>query len=105
MYTLTLQHQGYILNVIERYAPKFDIETMNRVTILATGIGVIEMHFFSGEIPAKVSINESVEIAKVYGDDQAKKIVNGILNNFFQDIEKQNIEGISHENTCQLFAL
>ena len=105
MYLKTQQHQGYILNVIEKYAPRFDIETMNRVTILATGIGIVEMFFFSGEIPAKVSINESVELAKVYGDEQSKKIVNGILNNFFQDIEKKDIQELSHENTSQLFSL
>jgi transcription termination factor NusB len=34
------------------------------------------MFFLTEEIPGKVSINEAVEIAKVYGDDSSKKIVN-----------------------------
>jgi transcription antitermination protein NusB len=90
---------------MQKYAPKFDIDTMNKVAILATGIGAVEMLFFSGEIPAKVSINESVEIAKVYGDDQSKKIVNGILNSFFQDLSNEKISDISESNDFILFTI
>ena len=44
------------------------------------------------EIPMKVSINEAVEMAKVYSTDSSKKIVNGILNNFYNDIENYKKE-------------
>ena len=31
------------------------------------------------EVPAKVTLNESIELAKSFGDDEASKFVNGIL--------------------------
>jgi len=46
------------------------------------------MFFLSEEIPAKVSLNEAIEIAKVYGDDSSKKIVNGVLNKVVNEVEE-----------------
>jgi transcription termination factor NusB len=46
------------------------------------------MFFITEEIPGKVSINEAVEIAKVYWDDSAKKVVNWILNKVYKDFDK-----------------
>ena len=37
------------------------------------------MYYFSKEVPASVSINEAVELAKVYGGDDAPGFVNGVL--------------------------
>ena len=31
------------------------------------------------EVPAKVTVNEAIELAKDFGDDEAAKFVNGIL--------------------------
>jgi N utilization substance protein B len=31
------------------------------------------------DVPAKVTVNEAVELAKSFGDDEASKFVNGIL--------------------------
>jgi N utilization substance protein B len=34
-----------------------------------------------------VSINEAVEVAKKYGDDEAGKFVNGVLDGIFQETD------------------
>jgi N utilization substance protein B len=31
------------------------------------------------EVPAKVTVNEAIELAKQFADDETKKFVNGIL--------------------------
>ena len=31
------------------------------------------------DVPAKVTVNEAIELAKSFGDDEASKFVNGIL--------------------------
>lgn len=54
----------------------------NRISIASTAIlrlATYEMMFLD-DIPAKVSINEAVEIAKKYDDDKAYSFVNGVLN-------------------------
>lgn len=64
-----------------------------------------EMLFLKEEIPAKVSINEAVEVAKVYGDDSIKKVVNGVLNKVYQnypEIEK-NLDSLAYTGNFSVF--
>lgn len=35
MFSLVVQHERYFLTIIKTYAPKFDIETMNKANILS----------------------------------------------------------------------
>jgi hypothetical protein len=58
---------------------------MSLSNVLPVYIWLAEMFFITEEIPAKVSINEAVEIAKVYWDDSSKKVVNWILNKVYKD--------------------
>lgn len=88
MFTTIIEKQDEILEIIVSYAPKFDLDTMLKTNILALSIAISEMLYLTEEIPAKVSINEAIELAKYYGDDTSKNIVNGILNSFFANIEK-----------------
>ncbi len=92
MYNLILENQSFLIQVVGKYAPKFDIENMDVSSIIPIFIGVTEMILFPEEIPAKVSINEAVEISKVYWDDSARKMVNWVLNKVLNDLEKLQIE-------------
>jgi len=87
MYHLIIEKQCEILDIIAKYAPKFDIETMLKTNILSLAIAISEMLWLKEEIPAKVSINEAIELSKYYGDDMSKNIVNWILNSFFENLE------------------
>lgn len=42
------------------------------------------------DIPYAVSINEAVELAHRYGDDQSSKFINGVLSEIVKKGEKQN---------------
>lgn len=94
MEQLIVEKEPYCLGLVKKYAPKFDIENMNIENTLPIMIGIVEMFFLKEEIPAKVSINEAVELAKIYADDSSKRIVNGVLNKIYQDIEmvEKNLE-------------
>jgi transcription termination factor NusB len=48
------------------------------------------MFFLNEEIPAKVSINEAIELSKTYADDSWKKMVNWILNKVLENFEELN---------------
>ncbi|MFA5916823.1 MAG: transcription antitermination factor NusB [Candidatus Gracilibacteria bacterium] len=92
MQKIILDKEGIFILFIERYAPKFNIEKMSLLYVLPIYIALAEMFFLQEEIPAKVSINEAIELAKIFSDDPVKKIVNGVLNNVFNDYEKLNNE-------------
>lgn len=106
MFDLVLQHQSFLIQVVGKYAPKFDIENMDLSYIIPIFIGTTEMLLLPEEIPAKVSINEAVEISKIYWDDSSRKMVNGVLNKILVNLEilKKELEAFTHwENKKIIF--
>ena len=47
---------------------------------------------FADDIPASVSINEAVEMAKVFGGDDSSKFVNGVLGRLAETSEEEQSE-------------
>lgn len=105
MQSIILDKEAIFISFIEKYAPKFKIENMSLLYVLPVYIALAEMFFLKEEIPVKVSINEAVELAKIYSDDPVKKIVNGILNNVMNDYDKLVLElpSINPENSFSFF--
>ena len=52
---------------------------MAKATLAILRLSVCEIYYFSEEVPASVSINEAVELAKIYCGDDDPGFVNGIL--------------------------
>jgi transcription antitermination protein NusB len=62
---------------------------MNRIALIdliLLRMGICEIMFFP-EIPPKVSINESIEIAKEFSTAGSGKFINGILDSILSDIK------------------
>ena len=87
MYEIILNNEVFLLSVIAKYAPKFRLEDMELSYVLPLLIWIWEILYFPEEIPLKVSINEAVEISKVYGDDSSRKMVNWVLFSISKDYE------------------
>lgn len=85
MSELILKNEWFYLEILSKYAPKFELPSMNIIYVLPIFIGLAEMFHLTEEIPAKVSINEAVEMWKAFWDDSAKKIVNGVLNKVYEN--------------------
>jgi transcription termination factor NusB len=66
MFEKILAKESFFIHIIQKYAPKFQVENMDLSYVLPIFIGACEMLFLKEEIPAKVSMNEAIEIAKVY---------------------------------------
>jgi len=69
------------------YAPKWPLEQMSAVDRNILRVGVFEM-YFNDAIPAKVAINEAIEIAKSFGGQSSGKFVNGILGAMYNQLVK-----------------
>lgn len=81
-------YEKFFIHILWIYTPKFSIDKMSLSFTLPIYIALAEMFYFSEEIPGKVSINEAVEIAKVYWDDSSKKLVNWVLNKVLQNYDE-----------------
>ena len=88
MEKLIKEKEPYLIELIKMYAPKFEPENMSLTYVIPIFIWATEMLYFSEEIPAKVSMNEAIEIAKVYWEDSAKKIVNWVLNKLYKQYDE-----------------
>ena len=66
------------------------LSRISRVAHALLRLALCEMFFFD-EIPVGASINEAVELAKRYGDDEAPRFINGVLGAVARQ-EKTNAE-------------
>jgi N utilization substance protein B len=64
--------------LIGKYATNWKISRMPIVDRNILRAGLYELLWME-EVPAKVTMNEAIELAKSFGDDEASKFVNGIL--------------------------
>ena len=64
--------------LIGKYATNWKISRMPIVDRNILRAGIYEL-FWMDDVPAKVTVNEAIELAKSFGDDEASKFVNGIL--------------------------
>ncbi len=71
---------------IEGAAMGWTLKRMSKVSLAVMRLCVYEM-LFENDIPANVSLNEAVELAKKFDDDSAPAFVNGVLNTIFKEIE------------------
>jgi len=64
--------------IIQSHAEHWPMDQISLVDRNILRIGVYELTY-NEEIPAKVAINEAIEMAKTYGGPSSGKFVNGIL--------------------------
>jgi transcription antitermination protein NusB len=73
--------------IIEKAAPQWPIEQIAMVDRAVLRLGIYELLFGNyGEVPPKVAINESIELAKTFGGDASGKFVNGVLGTIYREI-------------------
>jgi len=83
-----LKHLNTIDAEIEKHAQHWDISRLALVDKYIMRISVCEL-LFMPDIPAPVSINEAIELAKKYSTEESASFVNGILNAVFKKHEAE----------------
>lgn len=81
----TEEHQERIDQLLEEYSTDWKLDRMAVVDRNLLRLAVYEI-LYMPDIPSAVSINEAVELAKIYGSDESAKFVNGILGNLVRQI-------------------
>lgn len=62
----------------------WSLERISKIDIALLKLAIYEIEY--KELPYKVVINEVVELAKKYGDDNSKSFINGVLANIVKDM-------------------
>ncbi len=75
---LTIEQMASIDEQIKDVVKNWEYDRVSTIDKLILRMGVCELMFFD-DIPYEVTINEAVEIAKKFGNEESKRFVNGIL--------------------------
>ena len=75
------EHGAELDGYIQKYAKGWEF---SRISLVASAIMRVAMYeiLYMPDVPDKAAINEAVEIAKKYVDDDVVKFINGILGSF-----------------------
>lgn len=73
--------------IIEKAAPEWPIDRISPVDRNILRLGLYELLFSDRkEVPAKVAINEAIELAKKFGGENSSKFINGVLGAVYKEI-------------------
>ena len=82
-----MEHLSELDQIIEKAAPQWPLEQIAVVDRNVLRLGLYELLFGNrDEVPPKVAINESIELAKSFGGDSSGKFVNGVLGTVYREI-------------------
>lgn len=91
-----LAKQSDLDTIIEKAAPEWPIDRISLVDRNILRIGLFELLFADRtKVPAKVAINEAIELAKRFGGESSGRFVNGVLGAVYKEIGEPGKDEIS----------
>ncbi|MGV3489287.1 MAG: transcription antitermination factor NusB [Tuberibacillus sp.] len=86
----TYRHLDEVDKIITKYLIKWPFDRIGNIDKAIMRLAVSEFLYFN-EIPVKVTLNEAIEMAKTFGDDDSRRFTNGVLSKIV------NEEGITKQ--------
>ena len=82
--------------VVTKAAPDWPLDKISMIDRNILRIGLFELLFAdSKEVPAKVAINEAIELAKNYGGEKSSKFINGVLGSVYKELGEPDKDAVS----------
>ncbi|MFA5022963.1 MAG: transcription antitermination factor NusB [Candidatus Paceibacterota bacterium] len=82
-----IAHQDKIDLIIGKAAPDWPLEQIAAVDRNVLRLGLYELIFGDrADVPAKVAINEAIELAKTFGGESSGRFVNGVLGTVYKEL-------------------
>jgi N utilization substance protein B len=82
--------------VIEKAAPEWPLERIALVDRNVLRLGLYELLFADRDkVPAKVAINEAIELAKSFGGENSGRFVNGVLGAVYKELGEPGKDEVS----------
>jgi N utilization substance protein B len=79
------EHEKELDAELQPVAPEWPIDQIARMDRVVLRIGLYELKY-EKDVPAKVVINEAVELAKAFGSENSSKFVNGVLGTLLRQL-------------------
>ncbi|GAB3825685.1 transcription antitermination factor NusB [Pontibacter rugosus] len=85
LYFQTLEQDEKYETMIAASVKNWDVERVALLDKILLKMALCEMHIFRS-IPVKVSINEYIEVSKLYSTPKSKQFINGVLDKMAQEL-------------------
>ena len=94
-----VKHRQELDQIIEQFAPDWPIASITIIDRNVLRMGVYELKI-APMIPAKVAINEAIELAKGFGGLASGRFVNGVLGAIYKDmVAKGEMKNVDKETS------
>jgi transcription antitermination protein NusB len=90
----TVAHSAEIDTIIRARVANWDFKRIAILDRLILRMGICELLYFR-EIPPKVTMNEAIELAKLFSTEKSGQFVNGVLDAVLADIKNNGPESLS----------
>lgn len=98
-----LEKRTTLDDIIEKAAPDWPIDKIALVDRNILRIGLYELLFEDrAQVPAKVAINEAIELAKSYGGETSGKFINGVLGAVYKELGEPGKDETSKKKVPQM---
>jgi N utilization substance protein B len=81
-----VEHKEEIDQLIIGNLEKWTIDRLATVDRNLLRIAAYELKYAKNEVPENVVLDEAIEIAKIFGDDQSSRFINGVLSKVKQKL-------------------
>ncbi|MEK7610190.1 MAG: transcription antitermination factor NusB [Patescibacteria group bacterium] len=91
-----IKHRVELDDIISKAAPDWPIAMIAPVDRNVLRLGLCELLFSDRkEVPAKVAINEAIEVAKTFGGEASGKFINGVLGTIYKEMGEPGKDEVS----------
>ena len=84
LFLKTIEKKDSLTKTIHNLAKNWDSERISSIDLVLMQLAMIEITEFKS-IPYKVSLNEYIEISKIYSSKKSHEFINGILDTFLKN--------------------
>lgn len=82
-----LSHAEECDEIIRKYAQNWDFNRIAKIDLAILRLAIFEMTY-RHDIPPIVSINEAIDLSKVFSIPDAKRFINGILDKYKLELQR-----------------
>jgi N utilization substance protein B len=86
----TIENLMMIDNVIKEHLEHWDFSRLLRVDCANLRISAYSL-LFQKDIPASVTIDEAIDIAREYSDSESYRFINGVLDSIYKSLKNEII--------------
>ena len=83
-----LDKKTEIYSIANSKLNNWTLDRLNKVDQAIVALGIYELKYT--DVPSIVAINEAIELSKVYSDEAVTKMINGVLDKVYHDIENKD---------------